>query len=85
MLCCLQIGETALYWAANKGYPNIVQILIDNGAAVDRRDEMIDYLLTCGWSFGCGFIISASADIINIIIVLHTLPVLPVCQDTGTI
>ena len=41
MLYCVQIGETALYWAANKGYANMVQILIDHGAAIDRRDEVI--------------------------------------------
>ena len=66
MLCCVQSGETALYWAANGGYANIVQMLVDYGAAVDLgRNEVTnhDYLLTCGWGFGCGFIvIHASAD-----------------------
>ena len=35
MLCCIQDGQTALYWAALEGYDNIVQMLIDYGAAVD--------------------------------------------------
>jgi ankyrin repeat protein len=66
MLCCVQSGKTALYWAARDGYVNIVQTLIDHSAAVDLgRDEVTNhnYLLTYGWSFGCGFIaIHASAD-----------------------
>ena len=37
MLCCVQDGWTALYWAAFEGYNNIVQMLIDHGAAVDLR------------------------------------------------
>ena len=68
MLCCVQDGQTALYWAAYWGYVNIVQMLVDHGAAVDLgRNEVTnhDYLLTCGWSFGCGFIvIHASADLV---------------------
>ena len=68
MLCCVQSGETALYWAALRGDVNIVQMLVDHGAAVDLgRDEVTnhDYLLACGWSFGCGFIvIHASADLV---------------------
>ena len=59
MLCCVQSGETALHWAALDGYADIVQLLVDYGAAVDLgRDKVTnhDYLLTCGWSFGCGFI-----------------------------
>ena len=68
MLCCVQSGETALSWAASEGYANIVQMLVDHGAAVDLgRDKVTnhDYLFTCGWSFGCGFIvIHASADLV---------------------
>ena len=53
MLCCVQSGTTALYWAAYFGYVNIVQMMVH------------DYLLTCGWNFGCGFIvIHASADLV---------------------
>ena len=41
MLCCVQSGRTALYWAACLGYDNIVQTLIDHGAAVDlSRNEV---------------------------------------------
>ena len=29
----LQDGETAFYWASSMGYTNIVQMLIDYGAA----------------------------------------------------
>ena len=37
----MQSGETALFWAATKGYDNIVQELVDHGAAVDLgRDEV---------------------------------------------
>ena len=59
MLCCVQGGETALYWAALRGYSNIVQTLVDHGAAVDLgRDKVtIKFYLTCGWSLGCGFIV----------------------------
>ena len=68
MLCCVQGGQTALYWAACHGDANIVQMLVDHGAAVDLGREKVtnhDYLLTCGWSFGCGFIIiHASADLV---------------------
>ena len=68
MLCCVQSGETALYWAVDRDYASIVQMLVDYGAAVDlgRNNEVTnhDYRLTCGWSFGCGFIIiHASADL----------------------
>ena len=51
MLCCVQDGKTALYWAAYEGNVNIVQMLVDHGAAVDLgRDRVTnhDYLLTCG-------------------------------------
>ena len=68
MLCCVQSGWTALYWAAYHGYANIVQMLVDYGAAVDLgRDEVTnhDYLLPCGWGLGCGFIvIHASAYLV---------------------
>ena len=69
MLCCVQTGETALWWASSGGYVNIVQMMVNHGAAVDLgRDKVTnhdDYLLTCGWSFGCGFIvIHASADLV---------------------
>ena len=66
MLYCVQDGETALYWAADRGDGNTVQMLVDHGAAVDLgRDEVTNYLLSCGWSFGCGFIIiHASADLV---------------------
>ena len=41
----MQSGETALFWAATKGYDNIVQMLVDHGAAVDLgRDEVINLL-----------------------------------------
>ena len=41
MLCCVQGGRTALYWAALRGHVNIVQMLIDHGAAVDLgRNEV---------------------------------------------
>ena len=68
MLCCVQDGLTALYWAARYGDVILVQILVDHGAAVDLgRDEVKfnnhDYQLTCGWNSGCGFIvIHASAN-----------------------
>ena len=72
MLCCVQSGETALSWAAYLGYTNIVQMLVDHGAAVDLgRDKVTnhDYLLICGWGFGCGFIvIHASADLVYCIV-----------------
>ena len=67
MLCCVQRGETALFWAADRGDVIIVQMLVDHGAAVDLgRSEVTnhDYPLTCGWSFGCSFIIiHASANL----------------------
>ena len=40
MLCRIQSGLTALYWAARKGYVNIVQMLINYGAAVDIRTKV---------------------------------------------
>ena len=65
MLCCVQSGRTALYWAAYYGYVNIVQVLVDHGAAVDLGRNEVTNLLTCGWNFGCGFIvIHASADLV---------------------
>ena len=66
MLCCVQTGRTALWWAAFEGYVNIVQMMVNHGAAVDLgRNEVTnhDYLLICGWSFRYSFIvIHASAD-----------------------
>ena len=41
MLCCVQGGPTALYWAADRGYAHIVQILVDHGAAVDLGRNMV--------------------------------------------
>ena len=68
MLCCVQSGQTALYWAAYQGHANIVQMLVDCGAAVDLGRNKVtnhDYLLHYGWSFGRGFIvIHASADLV---------------------
>ena len=60
MLCCVQSGETALYWAALRGDVNIVQMLVDHGAAVDLGRYQVtnhDYVLASVWSFGCGFIV----------------------------
>ena len=70
MLCCVQSGETALSWAIWKGYVNIVQILVNHGAAVDYRDKVTncDYLLTCGWSSGCGSLLSLLVLIYSIVI-----------------
>jgi ankyrin repeat protein len=63
MLCCVHVqsGRTALCWAAYRGDVNIVQMLIDHGAAMDLGKDVYvlishDYLLTCGWSFG-GYIL----------------------------
>ena len=68
ILCCVQSGQTALYWAALKGHVNIVQIMVNHGAAVDLGRDVVtnhDYLLTCGQSFGYGFIvIHSSADLV---------------------
>ena len=67
MLCCVQGGQTALYWAASRGDVIIVQMLVDHGAAVDlSRDKVTnhDYLLTCGWSFGCVIHAYSSADLV---------------------
>ena len=52
-----QSGKTALYWAAYRGDFNMVQMLVDHGAAVDLgRNEVTNHdymdLLTCGWSLG---------------------------------
>ena len=44
MLCCVQGGQTALYWAAREGYDNIVQMLVDHGAAVDLRTYVVTAL-----------------------------------------
>ena len=54
MLCCVQSGPTALYWAAGKGHDNIVQMLVDHGTAVDlgRSNEVIVWnsnYCTCLW------------------------------------
>ena len=32
------VGETALHWAAKRNRPDMVKILIDNGAIIDARD-----------------------------------------------
>jgi ankyrin repeat protein len=51
MLCCVQSGQTALWWAATRGDVDIVQMLVDHGAAVDLGRDGVsnhDYLLTCG-------------------------------------
>jgi hypothetical protein len=41
LICCIQSGQTALYWAVYGGYVDIVQMLIDHGAAVDLgRNEV---------------------------------------------
>ena len=40
MLCCVQSGETALYWAAYKGHVEKVKMLVKYGAAVDIRNEV---------------------------------------------
>ena len=34
-LCCVQEGQTALYWAAKEGLVDIVKMLTDYGVAVD--------------------------------------------------
>ena len=39
----LQNGETAFYWAASMGYTNIVQMLIDYGAADLGRNKVNGY------------------------------------------
>ena len=60
LLCYVQDSETALYWAAERGDANIVQILVDHGAAVDLGRNAVtnqDHLLPCGWNFGCGSIV----------------------------
>ena len=45
MLCCAQGGQTALYWVALGGHVNIVQMLIDHGAAVDLgRNNVVTVL-----------------------------------------
>jgi ankyrin repeat protein len=60
MLCCIQSGRTALYWAAYHGDVDVFQMLIDHGAVMDLSRNTVtnhDYLLTFGWNFGCGFIV----------------------------
>jgi hypothetical protein len=72
ILCCVQSGQTALYWAVYRGDVDIFQMLIDHGAAVDLSRNTVtnhDYQSTFGWSFGCGFmVIHASADFTIIVL-----------------
>ena len=68
MLCCVQTGQTALYWAASRGYVNIVQMMVNHGAAVDLgRNEVTnyDYLFNLWVGFWVWFhiVIHASADL----------------------
>ena len=41
----LQHGQTALFKAARWGHTDTVKILVDYGAAVDIRDEVLLHLL----------------------------------------
>ena len=41
----LQGGYTALIWAAGEGYVDIVQTLLDHGAAVDLRNKVTLYTI----------------------------------------
>ena len=42
----MQRGRTALYWAASRGCVDIVQVLIDYGAAVDLgKDKVVTVML----------------------------------------
>ena len=40
----MQRGRTALYWAAYRGCVDIVQVLIDYGAAVDLGRDKVVYV-----------------------------------------
>ena len=40
MLCCVQGGQTALYWAAYRGHVEEVKMLVKYGAAVDIRNKV---------------------------------------------
>ena len=50
----LQYGETAFYWAASMGYTNIVQMLIDYGAADLGKNKVSKH---CERNSGYGFVI----------------------------
>ena len=55
MLCCVQRGRTALYWAALHGDVNIVQMLVYHGAAVDLGRDEVTNLLNLGGVVGVVF------------------------------
>ena len=41
---CIQDGRTAVFYAAERGCINIVQLLIDHGADLKLKDKVINYL-----------------------------------------
>ena len=58
MLCCVQRGRTALYWAALHGDVNIVQMLVYHGAAVDLGRDEVTNLLNLGGVVGVVFLLA---------------------------
>jgi len=54
LVCCVQTGTTALFFAAQGGYLDIAQILLDRRAPVDAPSEVgrhangTDVGLVCG-------------------------------------
>ena len=40
----LQVGETALYWAAYNDHVEVIPLLVKYGAALDTRDKVLTLL-----------------------------------------
>jgi len=54
LVCCVQTGTTALFFAAQGGYLDIAQILLDRGAPVDAPSEVGRHADVTGVGLVCG-------------------------------
>ena len=56
-LCCLQRGDTPLYWAARHGHLEVVEYLAAEGADINNRDWVSEWytvpLCACGRGDEC--------------------------------
>ena len=50
------LGKTSLHWASQSGHTSVVQLLLDRGSLIDKKDNLGMFILSIYPLFNCPYI-----------------------------